>query len=52
VFQVTGGSSGIGKCVAIAAAENGANVTIVARDIEKLEIGKILILHYSSMIFK
>ncbi|XP_011504626.1 PREDICTED: 3-ketodihydrosphingosine reductase [Ceratosolen solmsi marchali] len=37
---VTGGSSGIGKCVAIAAAENGANVTIIARNPEKLVIAR------------
>jgi len=30
--QVTGGSSGIGKALAIHAAELGANVTIVARN--------------------
>lgn len=56
--QVTGGSSGIGKCVAIEAAKAGANVTIVARDTSKLktaveEIGKYTIfkdqrIHYLS----
>lgn len=35
---VTGGSSGIGKCVAILAAKYGAHVTIIARDIQKLEV--------------
>ncbi|CAK9805017.1 PIGF/3-ketodihydrosphingosine reductase fusion protein [Anthophora plagiata] len=35
---VTGGSSGIGKCVAMTAAEYGAHVTIIARDVQKLEI--------------
>jgi 3-dehydrosphinganine reductase len=34
---VTGGSSGIGKCVAIEAATRGANVTLIARDVKKLE---------------
>ncbi|XP_026679682.1 3-ketodihydrosphingosine reductase-like [Diaphorina citri] len=34
--QVTGGSSGIGKHVAIEAAKRGAHVTIVARDEKKL----------------
>lgn len=44
-FQVTGGSSGIGKCVAIIAAKHGANVTIIARDVQKLEAAKNEILH-------
>lgn len=35
---VTGGSSGIGKCVAILAAKYGAHVTIIARDTQKLEV--------------
>ena len=30
--MITGGSSGIGKCVAVAAVEMGADVTIVARN--------------------
>jgi len=34
---VTGGSSGIGKCVAIEAAHRGADVTLIARDVKKLE---------------
>lgn len=42
---MTGGSSGIGKCVAIIAAKHGANVTIIARDTEKLQIAKNEILH-------
>ncbi|XP_056645966.1 3-ketodihydrosphingosine reductase isoform X1 [Diorhabda sublineata] len=33
---VIGGSSGIGKSVAIVAAKEGANVTIIARNVEKL----------------
>ncbi|XP_011638417.1 3-ketodihydrosphingosine reductase [Pogonomyrmex barbatus] len=37
---VTGGSSGIGKCIAILAAKQGANVTIIARDVQKLERAK------------
>lgn len=42
---VTGGSSGIGKCVAIIAAKHGAHVTIIARDVKKLEIAKNEIIH-------
>ncbi|XP_026673084.1 3-ketodihydrosphingosine reductase [Ceratina calcarata] len=42
---VTGGSSGIGKCVAIIAAKYGAHVTIIARDIKKLEIARNEIIH-------
>ncbi|KAJ8878451.1 hypothetical protein PR048_019029 [Dryococelus australis] len=38
---VTGGSSGIGKCVAIEVARRGAHVTLVARDVEKLEATKV-----------
>jgi 3-dehydrosphinganine reductase len=34
---VTGGSSGIGKCIAIEAATRGENVTLIARDVKKLE---------------
>ncbi|PSN33671.1 3-ketodihydrosphingosine reductase [Blattella germanica] len=34
---ITGGSSGIGKSVAIEAAKLGANVTVIARDVVKLE---------------
>lgn len=45
LFQVTGGSSGIGKCIAIIAAKHGANVTIIARDTEKLEAARNEILH-------
>ncbi|XP_046623969.1 3-ketodihydrosphingosine reductase [Neodiprion virginianus] len=37
---VTGGSSGIGKCIAIDAARRGAHVTIIARDLKKLEAAK------------
>ena len=33
---ITGGSSGIGKCVAVAAVEMGADVTIVARNEARL----------------
>lgn len=39
-FKVTGGSSGIGKCVAIIAAKYGANVTIIARNVQRLEAAK------------
>lgn len=42
---MTGGSSGIGKCVAIIAARHGANVTIIARDVQRLEAAKNEILH-------
>ena len=34
---ITGGSSGIGKCVAAAAVEMGADVTIVARNEARLD---------------
>lgn len=37
MLQVTGGSSGIGKSVAIQAAKRGAHVTIIARDPNKLQ---------------
>lgn len=37
---VTGGSSGIGKSVAVEAAKRGANVTIIARDLNKLQSAK------------
>lgn len=37
---MTGGSSGIGKAVAIEAARLGANVTIIARDVQKLEVAR------------
>ncbi|KAG5323653.1 KDSR reductase, partial [Pseudoatta argentina] len=37
---VTGGSSGIGKCMAILAAKKGANVTVIARNVENLEKAK------------
>ncbi|KAL0118463.1 hypothetical protein PUN28_009255 [Cardiocondyla obscurior] len=37
---VTGGSSGIGKCMAILAAKRGANVTIIARNLQNLEKAK------------
>lgn len=40
MWQVTGGSSGIGKSVAIEAAKRGANVTIIARDLNKLQAAK------------
>ncbi|XP_066599146.1 3-ketodihydrosphingosine reductase [Prorops nasuta] len=42
---ITGGSSGIGKSAAIIAARLGAHVTIIARDIEKLEAAKNEIIH-------
>ncbi|XP_076288082.1 3-ketodihydrosphingosine reductase [Lasioglossum baleicum] len=42
---VTGGSSGIGKCVAITAAKHGAHVTIIARDVQKLEAARNEIIH-------
>nr|CAD7439079.1 unnamed protein product [Timema bartmani] len=39
-IEVTGGSSGIGKCVAIEVAKRGAHVTLIARDVDKLEEAK------------
>lgn len=44
-FQITGGSSGIGKHVAIIAAKHGANVTIIARNVHKLEVARKEILN-------
>ncbi|XP_076629392.1 3-ketodihydrosphingosine reductase isoform X2 [Colletes latitarsis] len=44
-MSVTGGSSGIGKCVAITAAKYGAHVTIIARDVQKLEAARNEIVH-------
>ncbi len=41
---VTGGSSGIGLATAVAFAKRGADVAIVARDPEKLEVAKSTIL--------
>ncbi|XP_012523245.1 3-ketodihydrosphingosine reductase [Monomorium pharaonis] len=41
---VTGGSSGIGKCIAILAAKRGANVTIIARNVRTLEEARYEIL--------
>lgn len=38
---VTGGSSGIGKSVAVLAASRGANVTIIARDEDKLRLAEV-----------
>ncbi|XP_067005185.2 3-ketodihydrosphingosine reductase isoform X1 [Anabrus simplex] len=38
---ITGGSSGIGKSVAIEVARMGANVTLIARDVQKLESAKL-----------
>ncbi|CAG5100261.1 Similar to KDSR: 3-ketodihydrosphingosine reductase (Homo sapiens) [Cotesia congregata] len=37
---ITGGSSGIGKAVAMLAAKMGAHVTIIARDVQKLEASR------------
>jgi short-subunit dehydrogenase len=43
VFVVTGASSGIGKAIAIEAAKQGANVSIAARNIEKLnDVAKVI----------
>lgn len=32
LFQVTGGSSGIGKAIAVEAAKRGASITLLARN--------------------
>lgn len=42
---ITGGSSGIGKAVAQLLASRGANISIIARDREKLEIARQEIAH-------
>ncbi|XP_057321811.1 3-ketodihydrosphingosine reductase [Microplitis mediator] len=42
---ITGGSSGIGKAAAILAAKKGAHVTIIARDVQKLEAARNEILN-------
>lgn len=44
---VSGGSKGIGLAAALALAEAGAEVTIIARDPEALEKAKQLLAHYS-----
>lgn len=40
LLQITGGSSGIGRSIAIEAAARGANVTIIARNQSKLNAVK------------
>lgn len=43
-FMITGGSSGIGRALAVEVARRGGNVTILARNKEKLEDTKIELL--------
>ena len=42
-FQITGGSSGIGKAVAVEVAKRGANVTLLARNQHRLAEAKTLV---------
>ncbi len=46
---ITGGSSGIGKAVAAQMIKKGANVTLIARNVAKLEEVKRLAWHGSSI---
>ena len=45
LFQVTGGSSGIGKAVAIKLAKCGANITILARNMVRLSSWRNIVMH-------
>ena len=47
-MEITGGSSGIGKCLAIEAIKNGAHVSIVARNSSLLEEARVEILKFVS----
>uniref|UniRef100_A0A224YIA6 3-dehydrosphinganine reductase n=1 Tax=Rhipicephalus zambeziensis TaxID=60191 RepID=A0A224YIA6_9ACAR len=47
-FVITGGSSGIGRALARAAVRRGANVTLIARNLDRLEEAKIELLEEAS----
>ncbi|KAL3242167.1 hypothetical protein MRX96_047811 [Rhipicephalus microplus] len=47
-FVITGGSSGIGRALARAAVRRGANVTIIARNLDRLEEAKLELLEEAS----
>ncbi|XP_037518761.1 3-ketodihydrosphingosine reductase [Rhipicephalus sanguineus] len=47
-FIITGGSSGIGRALARAAVQRGANVTLIARNLDRLEEAKIELLEKTS----
>ncbi|KAH6927369.1 hypothetical protein HPB50_002330 [Hyalomma asiaticum] len=47
-FVITGGSSGIGRALALAAVRRGANVTLIARNLDRLEEAKLELLEEAS----
>ncbi|XP_075551297.1 3-ketodihydrosphingosine reductase [Dermacentor variabilis] len=47
-FVITGGSSGIGRALARAVVRRGANVTLIARNMDRLEEAKIELLEEAS----
>jgi Dehydrogenases with different specificities (related to short-chain alcohol dehydrogenases) len=49
---ITGGSSGIGLSIAKAFAENGADVLIIGRNIERLENAKTELLEYENKVMR
>ena len=49
---LTGGSEGMGKSVAIELAKKGANIIIVARNVEKLESAiKEISVHHQAIVY-
>jgi len=47
--QITGGSSGIGKYLAIECAKNGAHISLVARNPTLLEEARVEVLKFASV---